>query len=93
VQNETYLSRHSRLGGGVGEREIQYEVFDCSRKGTKVRITREILIHRNPTTGEIDRKVTTSIDCDHKGECGVSAGSGSTIVVNWTECVHPDLKG
>lgn len=76
----------------MGERDIQYEAFDCSKMGTEVTITRHILIHRNSATGEIDKKFTQSIDCDYKAECGIGKRSGSSITFDWTECVHPDLK-
>ena len=40
----------------MSERDIQHEVFNCTKMGSKVTITREILIHRS-STGEIDAKV------------------------------------
>lgn len=46
----------------MSEREIQYEAFKCSKMGAKVKITREILVHRGAGTGEIDARFTTSID-------------------------------
>jgi hypothetical protein len=76
----------------MSKREIQYEVFNCSKMGAKVKITREVLIHRSSGTGEIDAKFTTSIDCDHKTDCGVGKASGLSISYDWTKCVHPDLK-
>ena len=76
----------------MAEREIQYEVFKCSKMGAKVRITREILIHRSSGTGEIDARFTTSIDCDQKSDCGVGESSGSGISYDWKKCVHSDLK-
>jgi len=45
----------------MSERDIQHEVFNCAKMGSKVKITREILIHRR-STGEIDARVTTSIE-------------------------------
>lgn len=75
----------------MSERDIQHEDFNCSKMGSKVTITREILIHRS-STGEIDDRVTTSIDCDHKSDCGVGESSGPSTSYDWTKCVHPDLK-
>lgn len=76
----------------ISEREIQYEVFKCSKMATKVRISREILLHRSSGTGEIDTRSTTSIDCDHKSNCGVGKPSGRIISFDWKKCIHPELK-
>jgi len=75
----------------MSERDIQHEVFNCTKMGSKVTITREILIHRR-STGEIDDRVTTSIDCDHKSDCGIGTSSGPSTSYDWTKCVQPDLK-
>jgi hypothetical protein len=76
----------------MSERDIQHEVFNCTKMGSKVTITREILVHRSSATGEIDARFTTPIDCDHKSDCGVGESSGRSISYDWTKCVHPDLK-
>ena len=76
----------------MAEREIQYEVFKCSKMAAKVNITREVLLYRSSGSVQIDAKFTTSIDCDHKADCGVGESSGRSIRHDWTKCVHPDLK-
>lgn len=76
----------------MSEREIQYEVFSCSKMGAKVKITRKILVHRSAGTGEIEARFTTSIDCDHKSDCGVGKSSGPGMTCDWNKCVHTDLK-
>lgn len=75
----------------MSERDIQYEVFNCTKMGAEVTITREILLHRSSATGEVDARVTTRIDCDHKSECGVGKSSGPSTSYDWAKCVHPDL--
>jgi hypothetical protein len=74
------------------EIDIEYESFNCNKMGTKISITREILIHRSSATGEIDKKFARRIECDARNECGIAKSTGSSITYDWTECVHPDLK-
>jgi hypothetical protein len=71
------------------EKEIEHEDFCCPRMGSSVRITREILIHRDSVTRKIDNRGVLSFDCDSKAECGVGTRSGSSITYDWSRCVHP----
>ncbi len=76
----------------MSERDILYELYSCSKMGTKVKIIRKVSLHRNSATDEIDARVPTSIDCDHKSKCGVGESSGSNMGYNFKECAHPDIK-
>ncbi len=73
----------------MAEREIQQDVFSCSKMGTEVRIMGEALIHFIPGRCGVDAKFTTSFDCDHKSDCGVGKSTGRSIGCDWTKCVHP----
>lgn len=76
----------------MDNREIKKEMFGCSKIGKKVVISRNILLHRSSSTGDIDIKVTTSIDCDQKYNCGIGTSSGLITTLDWKNCVHPDMK-
>lgn len=52
------------------EKEILEEEFDCHQANEIVTITREVLIHRSSSTGEIDMEKPISFDCDHAETCG-----------------------
>ena len=76
----------------MSEREIQYEDFNCSKLGEKVKITREILVHhRSTSAGEIEVRSTASIDCDHKSDCGVGISTGPGMIYDWNKCAHTDF--
>jgi len=74
--------------------DIDYEnvIFNCSRMGKEVTITRKIRLHYSSATGELDMRTVIGRDCDHKAECGVGIKSGRSISYNWKECVNPELK-
>ena len=75
------------------EIDIEHEVFECSRMGGEVTITRYVLIHRSPPSiGYIDKTTTDGIECNGKEECGVGQISGSSMSFDWTRCVHPEMK-
>ncbi len=70
---------------------IQREIYNCTKVGKKVTITREIFTHRSSKTGEVHLNAA-SFDCDHKDACSVRTKSGSSYGYDYTKCVHPDLR-
>ena len=76
----------------MSEQEIKQEEYFCSKFDTNVIITRIVLLHRSSSTGEIDKRITTSLDCDQKSNCGVGITSGLSTSFDYKKCVHPEIK-
>jgi hypothetical protein len=76
----------------MSERDTVHEVFDCTKIGRRVIITRERFLHHNSGTGAPDAAYTVGADCDHKTYCEVCKATGSSSSSDWSKCVHPDLR-
>jgi hypothetical protein len=74
------------------ESDIEFEEFECSKKGAKVTVTRQVFLQRNPLTDKVEGRAVVDIDCDHKMDCGVGKRNGDNTIYDWNKCVHPDLR-
>jgi hypothetical protein len=74
------------------EIDIEFEEFECSSIGTEVTITRQVFLHRNALTDNVDGKAIIDIDCDHTMDCGVGKRNGVNTSYDWNKCVYADLR-
>ena len=74
------------------ESDIEFEEFECSKKGAKVTITRQVFLQRNALTDKVEGRAIVDIDCDHKMDCGVGTRNGVNTIYDWNKCVHADLR-
>lgn len=71
------------------EYRTQSTGYNCQKINSKVSVTSKFLIHRSSATGEVDKEIQTSFDCNKSKECGVEEISGMSATYNWKKCIHP----
>ena len=64
--------------------------YFCQNFTKSVAVEAEYFIHRNSVTGETDKEVQPSLDCNQCDNCLVAEVNGNTTNYNWNKCIHPN---
>lgn len=72
------------------EYNIQSTEYYCQKVNKKVEIESKFLIHKSSVTGEVDKEVLISFDCNQCHKCDVSEINGMSTTYNWKKCIHPN---